>query len=90
MSVSRADTNTSQQALKGRRNHFAAEKYFTNVSAKYDLVGLNDIFYTWASTKRTVLFVFSVEVNVYKQSGGTEVERANIWEDRGALCPEIR
>ena len=67
LSVSRADTNTSQQALKGRRNHFAAEKLFTNVSAKYDLVGLNDIFYTWASTKTTVLFVFRrqcVEVNV--------------------------
>ena len=64
--VSRADTNTSQQALKGRRNHFAAEKLFTNVSAKYDLVGL-DNFYTWASTKTTVLFVFRrqcVEVNV--------------------------
>ena len=45
LSVSRADTNTSQQALKGRRSHFAAEKLFTNVSAKYDLVGLNVIIY---------------------------------------------
>ena len=67
LSVSRADTNTSQLALRAGGTILLQKKYLTNVSAMYDLVGLNVIFYTWASTKTTVLFVFKrqcVEVNV--------------------------